>query len=85
MLLVGRYTDIWAAYFESPPIFVSWTGRYGRINIIAKTQHYPDEGKSLFLLLQLSLKSAFPPSTSKPDKPPPSTFQTVHFTFLERF
>jgi hypothetical protein len=45
----------------------------------------PAKGKSLFFLLQLSLKSAFPPSTSKPDKPHPSTFQTVHFTSLTRF
>jgi hypothetical protein len=42
-------------------------------------------GKSLFFLPQLSQKFTFPPSTSKPDKPPPLTFQTVHFTSLERF
>jgi hypothetical protein len=41
--------------------------------------------KSLFFLPQLSQKFTFPPLTSKPDKPPPSTFQTVHFTSLERF
>jgi hypothetical protein len=41
--------------------------------------------KSLLFLLQLSRKSAFPPSTLKSDKPPPSTFQTVHFISPKRF
>jgi hypothetical protein len=36
-------------------------------------------------LPQLSTKSTFPPLTLKPDKPPPSTIQTVHFTSLEWF
>jgi hypothetical protein len=30
-------------------------------------------------------KVCFSPSTLKPGKPPPSTFQTMHFTSLERF
>ena len=42
-------------------------------------------GKSLFYLLQLSSKFGFPPTTIKPGISPPSTFQTVHFTSLERF
>ena len=42
-------------------------------------------GKSLFYLLQLSPKFGFPPTTIKPGISPPSTFQTVHFTSLERF
>jgi hypothetical protein len=47
--------------------------------------HFESIRKSLFFLPQLSQKFTFPPSTSKPDKSPPSTFQTVHFTSLERF
>ena len=43
------------------------------------------KGKSLFYLLQLSLKFGFPPTTIKPGISPPLTFQTVHFTSLERF
>ena len=43
------------------------------------------KGKSLFYLLQLSSKFGFPPTTIKPGISPPSTFQTVHFTSLERF
>ena len=43
------------------------------------------QGKSLFYLLQLSPKFGFPPTTIKPGISPPSTFQTVHFTSLERF
>ena len=35
-----RYTDIWAAYFEKPPVLVSWTGRYGRTIIFLKKKHY---------------------------------------------
>jgi hypothetical protein len=42
-------------------------------------------GKSLLFLPQLSRKSVFPPSTPKPGKSPPLTFQTMHITSLERF
>jgi hypothetical protein len=37
--------------------------------------------KNLLFHLQLSPKSVFSPSTSKPNKSPPSTFRTVHFTY----
>jgi hypothetical protein len=42
-------------------------------------------GKSLLFLPQFSQKFVFPPSTPKLGKSPLSTFQTVHFTSLERF
>ena len=42
-------------------------------------------GKSLFYLLQLSQKSDFPPSTTKPGIQPPRTIKTVCFTSLGGF
>jgi hypothetical protein len=41
------------------------------------------EGKNILFLLQLSPKSIFPLSISKPDKPPPSTFLN-HAFYLPR-
>jgi hypothetical protein len=43
------------------------------------TSPFPGRKKSIFPPLILT-KSVFTLSTLKPDKPPPSTFQTVHFT-----
>ena len=65
----------WARY-ESNWADSCLAGRIGDLNQI---------GKSLFYLLQLSPKFGFPPTTIKPSISPPSTFQTVHFTSLERF
>ena len=42
-------------------------------------------GKNLFYLLQLSQKSDFPPSTTKPGIQPPRTIKTVYFTSLVSF
>jgi hypothetical protein len=68
-----RRTSAWPQRWEDSPS----VGHYGG-------PRFPI-GKSLLFLSQLSQKSNFPSSTLKPGKPPPSTFQTVHFTSLERF